>query len=185
MGGGVHVAILLAATGVFGDGAVGADPTGVAPERGVTVELTCGAPVALGSRASAILAQQAQSLLQSSESNSQSAEWHFPVPEVQEEFRAAIASDRLVVSFATVRAIHSVGGPLRVRQIIVRLGAETLHHPFADRFVDSLFTVDDNGTVVGHALYSGERIMAIWREVNDATGGRAECASSKSALGVS
>jgi hypothetical protein len=124
-------------------------------------------------------------LLQSSESNSQLAGWHFPASEVQEEFRGAIAGDHLLVTFATVRTIDSVGGPLRVRKIIVRLESEATHEQFADRFVDSLFTVDDKGEVVGHALYSGVRMIAIWRAVTDVTGGMDECKLPKNVPGFS
>ena len=185
MSGRMGFAILVAATGLFSVGVVVEDEASVTTSPNVTVELTCGAHVALVGGSSAILDEGAQVLLQSSESNSQLAGWHFPVSEVQEEFRGAIASDHLRVTFATVRTIESAGGPLRVREIIIRLGSETTHEQFADRFVDSLFTVDDNGEVVGHALYSGVRMIAIWRAVRDATGGTDECKLPKNVPGFS
>jgi hypothetical protein len=105
----MRFAILVAATGLFSFGVVTENEASVTTSQSVTVELTCGALVALGSRSLAILDEGAQALLQSSESNSQLAGWHFPVSEVQEEFRGAIASDHLRVTFATVRTIESAG----------------------------------------------------------------------------
>jgi len=178
-------AILVTATGLFSFGVVVEGRASVTTSESVTVELTCGTYVALGGETSAILGEGAQALLQSSESNSQLAGWHFPISEVQEEFRGAIASDHLRVTFATVRTIQSAGGPLRVRQVIIRLGPEATHEQFKDRFVDSLFTVDDKGEVVGHALYSGVRMIAIWRAIRDATGGMDRCKLPKNVPGFS
>jgi hypothetical protein len=152
---------------------------------GVTVDLTCGSHVALDAQSSATLEEETQALLQSSQSNSHLAEWHFPPAEVQEEFRGAIANAHLRVTFASIRTIPSVGGPLVVRDIIVRLGAEAPRVPFADRFVDSLFTVDEHGEVVGHALYSGTLLIALLTAVRDATAGTDECKVLKSVPGFS
>ena len=115
-------AILVAATGLFSVG-VFADEQATFVS-GVTVDLTCGSHVALDARSSATLEEEAQALLQSSQSNWHLAAWHFPPTEVQEEFRGAMANAHLRVTFASVRTIPSVGGPLVVRDIIVRLGAE-------------------------------------------------------------
>jgi hypothetical protein len=177
--------ILVGVTGLFSCGVAVQGNSSVPTSQSVTVELTCGSHVALGSGSSAILYKGAQALVQSSESNSRLAGWHFPVSEVQEEFRGAIASNHLRVTFATVRTIESAGGPLPVREIIIRLGLEATHEPFADHFVDSLFTVDDKGKVVGHALYSGVRMIQIWRAVRDATGGTDECKVPKDLPGFS
>lgn len=140
-----------------------------------TVELTCGQNVSLSNRASVVLGEKALELLQSSEVNSHSPDWRFPISEVHEEFRGALSNEHLRIVFFETQAVASVGGSLRVREIIVRLGREERHTPFPDRFVDSLFTVDDKGKVVGHALYSGERFIELWRAIRDETGGPAGC----------
>ena len=176
-------AILVAATGLF---SIGVFADGQATlVSGVTVDLTCGSHVELDAGSSVTLEEAAQALLQSSQSNSHLAEWHFPPAEVQEEFRGAMANAHLRVTFASVRTIQSVGGPLVVRDIIVRLGAEAPRAPFADRFVDSLFTVDDHGEIVGHALYSGTRLLALLTVVRGATAGTDECKILKSVPGFS
>src|SRR5205814_4921040 len=71
----------------------------------------------------------------------------------------------LRVIFDRVQTMDSRGGLLRVREIIVRLGLESQHAPFPDRFVDSIFTIDDKGEIVGYALYSGLRVLELWRAV--------------------
>ena len=58
---------------------------------------------------------------------------------------------------------------------IINDAAMEAHAAFPDRFVDSLFTIDDKGEVVGHALYSGQRVVALWRAVIDVTGSPDAC----------
>jgi hypothetical protein len=141
--------------------------------------------VTLSDQASAVLGEKALELLQSSEANSQSPDWRFPISEVQQEFRAAFASEHLRVLFGEIQTVDSAGGTLRVREIIVRLGPEERHTPRPDRFVDSLFTVDDKGKVVGHALYSGERLIELWRAIRDETGRLNACRPPRYVPGVS
>lgn len=140
-----------------------------------TVELTCGKNVPLADQASVLLGGKALELVHSSQANSQSPDWRFPFSEVQQEFSAALASEHLRVMFVETQTVESAGGTLRVREIIVRLGPEARHTPLPDRFVDSLFTIDDKGELVGHALYSGERMIELWRAVRDSTGDREGC----------
>lgn len=175
--------VLLGALGIMGAGLAAAFSSRVlaqdyrlaASGSTFTVELTCGKNVPLSDQASAVLGESALELLQSSEANSHSPDWRFPISEVQQEFRGALASEHLRVMFVEIQTVGSPGGTLRVREIIVRLGPEARHAPLPDRFVDSLFTLDDQGKLVGHALYSGGRMIELWRAVRDATGGLDEC----------
>ena len=187
------VSVLLGTVGIIGAGLAAAFSSRVVAEdyrlaasgSAFTVELTCGENVPLSGHASMLLGEKALELLRSSEANSESPDWRFPVSEVQQEFRGALDSEHLRVTFVEMQTVGSAGGTLRVREIIVRLGPEARHTPLPDRFVDSLFTIDDKGKLVGHALYSGGRMIDLWRAIRDATGGLDECQLPKHVPGFS
>jgi hypothetical protein len=142
---------------------------------GVTVELTCAKPLPVPAPSSATLSEDALLTVQSAEYNSLSPLWSFPVSELQAEYRQALASEHLRVRFAPAKPTDSHGGSLRVREIIVRLGSEAQHTAFPDRFVDSVFSIDDKGSLVGYALYSGARVLELYRAVVQATGSEDPC----------
>ena len=139
------------------------------------VELACGMPLPLSPRSSAVLAERTFTTLKSAEYNSLSPEWHFPASELHEEYQQAMAGQHLRVIFDGIQTMDSRGGLLRVREIIVRLGLESQHAPFPDHFVDSIFTIDDKGEIVGYALYSGPRVLELWRTVVQETGSENPC----------
>jgi hypothetical protein len=145
-----------------------------ATDASYAVTLICGSSVPLSAASSSTLAARALDLVQSSQSNSQLPDWHFPVSEVEEEFRGALRSKHLQISFHETHTIESTGGTLLVREVIVRLAQES-RPSFPDRFVDSVFTIDDKGDIVGHALYSGVRAVALWRAVIGVTGSSDQC----------
>jgi hypothetical protein len=144
-------------------------------DAGSTVELTCGRALPLSAQSSATLAARALSTVQSSEYNSLSSLWSFPASELQGEYQQALASQHLRVTFDPVKSTDSRSGSLRMREIIIRLGPEAQHTAFPDRFVDSIFTIDDTGTLVGYALYSGSQVLKLYRAVVQATGSEDPC----------
>lgn len=77
--------------------------------------------------------------------------------------------------FDPVKSTDSRSGALRVREIIIRLGPEAQHIAFPDRFVDSIFSIDDKGGLVGYALYSGSQVLELYRAVFHATGSEDPC----------
>jgi hypothetical protein len=168
----VLLALPWASSHCFGGGAEQVVPAVPTTFR---VHLTCRGDVPLSPGSSLTLSQKALQLVQSSHSNSLLPEWRFPVAEVQEEFRAALTSEHLRVVFGGIRTIPSAGGMLQVREIIVRLGPDSQHPPFPDRFIDALFTIDDKGRIVGHALYSGAKLVALWGAVVNAGGNADLC----------
>ena len=139
------------------------------------VELTCGKTLPVSTSSSAILAESALKLVESSEYNSHSPRWHFPMSELQEEYHRALASAHIRVVFDQVQTMESRSGRLRMREVIIRLGPEGQATPFPDRFVDSVFTIDDRGEVVGFALYNGVKAIALWRAVTQTTGSENAC----------
>jgi hypothetical protein len=147
----------------------------VAADAGSTVELTCGTALPLSAQSSATLAARALSSVQSSEYNSLSPLWSFPVSELEAEYRQALASQHLRVMFDRVKAAESRSGSLRIHEIIIRLGPEAQPSAFPDRFVDSIFTIDDKGALVGYALYSGSQLVELYRAVLQATGSENPC----------
>jgi hypothetical protein len=140
------------------------------------VELLCGKNLELTAHASAVLAEAARKLLESSEYNSHSPSWRFPTSELQEEYQRAVGSEQhLRVVFNPAEVIASQSGTLRVREIIVRLSLEARDPPFPDHFVDSVFTIDDKAEVVGYALYSGTKMIHLWRAVAQVVGNTHIC----------
>jgi hypothetical protein len=147
----------------------------VGADAGSTVELTCGRALPLSAQSSATLTARALSTVQSSEYNSLSPLWSFPASELQAEYQQALASQHLRVTFDPVKSTDSRSGSLRMREIIIRLGPEAQHTAFPDRFVDSIFTIDDKGALVGYALYSGSQVLELYRAVVQATGSEDPC----------
>jgi hypothetical protein len=138
-----------------------------------TVELTCGTASTVSSQSAAALGVRALELLESSEYDSHSANWHFPLSELHQEYRRALAGEHLRLVFEQPQTIESRSGMLRVHEIIIRLAGEARDAPFPDRFVDSVFSIDDSGQVVGYALYSGMKAVELWRAIAQATEGAA------------
>jgi hypothetical protein len=147
----------------------------VGADAGPALELTCGRPLPLSAQSSATLAARALSTVQSSEYNSFSPLWSFPVSELEAEYRQALASQHLRVIFDPVKSADSRSGSLRIREIFIRLGPEAQHTAFPDRFVDSIFTIDDKGALVGYALYNGSQVLELYHAVVQATGSEDPC----------
>jgi hypothetical protein len=140
------------------------------------VELLCGQNLELTAHASAVLVEAARKLVESSEYNSHSPSWHFPMSELQEEYQRAVGSEqRLRVVFNPAEVIASQSGTLRVRELIVRLSLEARDPPFPDQFVDSVFTIDEKAEVVGYALYSGAKVIHLWHAVAQVVGNTHIC----------
>jgi hypothetical protein len=74
-----------------------------------------------------------------------------------------------------VKSTDSRSGSLRVHEIFIRLGPEPQHTAFPDRFVDSIFTIDDKGALLGYALFSGSQVVELYRAVLQATGSENPC----------
>jgi hypothetical protein len=140
-----------------------------------TVELTCGTTSTVSSPSAAVLGASALELLESAEYNSHSANWHFPASELQEEYRRTLAGEHLRLIFDQPQTIESRSGMLRVQEIIIRLAGGARDPPFPDHFVDSVFSIDDGGQVVGYALYSGMKAVELWRAIARATEGATVC----------
>jgi len=170
----VLIAALVAVVSAAGARPAPAEPPAPASAP-FTVRVSCGGDIAVSPAAAAMLRDRALDLLQSSHTNSLLREWHFPLSEMQEEFRAALTSEHLRVTFAEIQSVASAGGALRVHEIIVRLGPDSQHPPFPDRFIDELFTVDDRRRIVGHALYTGQTLAALWGAVVNTTGEADRC----------
>lgn len=142
-----------------GYGANAADP----PESvGLHTELHCGGAVVLSDTSAAELNDKAMQLVGSSEHNSVGPDWGFPLSEVQEEYRYALESDYLRISAVPAFQLATRGGNVSAQQILIRISphASDWRSRYPDHFSDSVFTLDEQGTVAGYALYSG---VAIYR----------------------
>ncbi len=93
--------------------------------------------------------QIALRLLQSSNLHSgpDDAQRIFRAAEVQAHYRKEVAGRYLLVSYPTAQSMHTVGGQVRVREIVIGLNR--------DDYANSLFTIDDTGRIVEHAKFSG------------------------------
>jgi hypothetical protein len=81
------------------------------------------------------------------------------VPDVQARYRQVVADTCLVLSYQTPVTIETMGGDVRVFEIVIGLG-------HTDR-ADAVFTIDESGRVVAHEKYSGY-LAAKLREAADA-----------------
>jgi hypothetical protein len=124
-----------------------ADTNQPASTDGFALTLRYGKETALIQEAVQPLFVKAVELLASSNFNSRAPLWKWNVSEILEGYRKTVSGKYCVVSFKEPRKIKTVGGEVSVREIIIGLNRPEL--------ADSLFTIDDEGRIVGHAKYSG------------------------------
>ena len=66
---------------------------------------------------------------------------------------ARLTVDTVAITYATPRMMKTIGGDLMVKEIVIGLNGS--------QYASSLHTVDDEGRVVGHAMYSGELCVKL------------------------
>jgi hypothetical protein len=135
------------------------------PPATYKVTLHCDHPVPLKTAAIPAIYSWALRLVSSSQGNSRTRDWAFPMWEVTQEYQDALSGDYLRVDLASTAAIKTMGGVIHASAVVLSLdsfGSDS-RSKYPDHFVDSLFTIDANGTVVGHALYSGLDVFALAR----------------------
>ena len=115
--------------------------------------------ISLKHPAAQMLYSNALILLKSSNFNSSkfsTREWTGPETEIDtihEVYRQAIASGKyLIVSFKKPLKMETVGGVVIANEIFVSLNAR-------DRI--GLFTIDDEGRLISHAMFSGTRFQKL------------------------
>ena len=94
------------------------------------------------------LYELALAIVQSSNDNSRHLSWNWDLAEILGGYRRAVDGRYLVITYANPRSIRTIGGELMVKEIVIGLNWS--------QYASSLHTVDDEGRVVGHAMYSGE-----------------------------
>ena len=93
------------------------------------------------------LYSKAVTLLESSNFNSRAPLWEWNISEILEGHRKTVSGRYFLVSFKEPRKIKTVGGEVRVREIVIGLNGREYASP--------LYTIDDEGRIVGHTKYSG------------------------------
>ena len=131
------------------------------------VTLHCDRQIPLNTAAIPAIYSWALRLVSSSQGNSGAPDWAFPMWEVRQEYRDALSGDYLRVDLGSSAAIKTMDGVVHVTAIVLSLDTfgPDWRSKYPDHFVDSLFTIDANGTVVGHALYSGLDVFALARAI--------------------
>lgn len=114
---------------------------------GYTVTLRYGQPIALAPESVQVLYAKAVELLESSNFNSHAPRWEWNISQLHDDYRQSVAGKYLLISFPASQKIKSVGGELSVREIVIGLNRSD--------YASSLFTIDDEGRIVGHGKYSG------------------------------
>lgn len=99
----------------------------------------------------------AVAIVQSSNDNSRHPLWNWDLAEILSGYRRAVDGRYLVVTYATPRKINTIGGELIVKEILIGLNGS--------QYASSLHTVDDEGRVVGHAMYAGELCIKMLQMV--------------------
>ena len=85
----------------------------------------------------------------------------FKTADVQAHYRKEVSGRYLLVSFPTAQWMHTVGGQIRVSQIVIGLNLE--------EYASSLFTIDDSGRIVEHAKYSGVACVELFNTIRRVT----------------
>jgi hypothetical protein len=156
---------------------VGADTAAIA----YTVTLHCDRPAHLDPAGVRTIYSWALRLVSSSQSNSASPDWKFPISEIEQEYRDALSGDYLRIDFPSIATVKTKDGVVHVRAIVKSLDplAPDWRLKYPDHFDDSLFTIDGSGTVVGYALYSGLDITALNRAIGRGLADRDACRRAK------
>jgi hypothetical protein len=105
------------------------------------------------------LIEQALQLLKTSNFHSGKGDKNnlFTLHDVQNDYRATVAGRFLVCRFKPSNKVTTIGGGILVSEIVIGLNR--------DDYASSLFTVDEDGSVVGHAKYSGELCIKILQAI--------------------
>jgi hypothetical protein len=137
------------------------------PPDPYTVTLHCNRPLSLNVAAIPAIYSWAVRLVSSSQDNSGAPDWAFPMWEVNQEYRDALSGDYLRVDLGSLATIKTMAGVVHASAIVLGLDSSgpNWRSKYPDHFSDSLFTIDENGIVVGHALYSGLDVVALARAI--------------------
>jgi hypothetical protein len=86
-------------------------------------------------------------IVESSNDNSRDPKWNWDLAARLAEYRRAANGRYLLISYSVPRTIRTPGGDVIVKEILIGLNGS--------QYASSLHTVDDEGRIVGHAMYSG------------------------------
>jgi len=105
------------------------------------------------------LLEQALELLKTSNFHSGKGDKNnlFTLYGVQNDYRATVSGRFLVCRFQPGKKVTTVGGDIFVSEIVIGLNR--------DDYASRLFTVDQDGSVVGHAKYSGDLCIKILQAI--------------------
>jgi len=105
------------------------------------------------------LLEQALELLKTSNFHSGKGDKNnlFTLYGVQNDYRATVSGRFLVCRFQPSKKVTTVGGDIFVSEIVIGLNR--------DDYASRLFTVDQDGSVVGHAKYSGDLCIKILQAI--------------------
>jgi hypothetical protein len=117
----------------------------------------------------------------SSEESSKGPDWEFPMAEVEQEYSDTLAGDYLRIDFDPLAAIKNRDGIVYARALVQKLDplSPDWRSKYADHFEDELFTIDQDGAVVGYALYNGYNGAALLRTIGRAIADRGACQRAK------
>ena len=83
------------------------------------------------------------------------------VPAIQARYRQVVAGACLIITYDHPVTVRTVGGNVSVFEIVIGLGRPD--------YADALFTIDEQGRVVGHGKYSGGIGIKLRRAVDAPT----------------
>jgi hypothetical protein len=95
----------------------------------------------------------AVAIVQSSNANSLHPQWEWDLAGILSDYRRAVDGRYLVITYVTPRMIKTIGGDLMVKEILIGLNGS--------QYASSLHTIDEQGRIVGHAMYSGELCITM------------------------
>lgn len=123
----------------------------------LTVKLHYGKEIALAQPEIQSLSSNAIKLLRSSNFNSSKSArvpMHWDLGKISDDYRFTVSGSYLLVSFKEPQPIHTAGGEVIVREIVI-----ALNERYGQR--SELFTIDDEGRIIAHGKYSGPIIVEL------------------------
>src|SRR5206468_2347595 len=87
----------------------------------------------------------------------ETSNFNWSISKLHEEYRQTVSGKYLIVSFKAPRRFATVAGEVSVGEIVIGLNRPD--------YASALFTIDDEGRVVGHAKYDGPKCIELLNAV--------------------
>ena len=101
--------------------------------------------------------------MESSNFNSRAPRGEWEASDILEGYRKTVSGKYLLVTFKEPQKFKTVGGEVSVKEIVIGLNGQY--------YASSLYTIDEELRIVGHAKYSGPmcvEVLKLVKKLSDA-----------------